>query len=68
MLGREITEAINEYKRRHPEFDEIMKRFHLSQELYEKALNIMNPGVRKPGPSYTLTTEGRYNVNVSKTT
>ena len=64
-MSEEFLKAIEEYRERHPEVYEIMKRFRMSQEAYDKALKaIFNP-VKKEGPTYRLSTEGQYNVNVS---
>lgn len=64
-MPEEILEAVEEYRKRHPEVDEIMRRFQMSQEVYEKALKAILISVRRGGPTYRLTTEGQYNVNVS---
>lgn len=64
-MTKEILQAVDDYRKRHPEVDEIMKRFQMSQEVYEKALKVIEIPVRTGGPTYRLTTEGRYNVNVS---
>lgn len=64
-MSEEIFQVIEDYRKRHPEVDEIMRRFQMSQEVYEKALKAISIPVRRRGPTYRLTTEGRYNVNVS---
>lgn len=64
-MPEELFQAAEEYRKRHPEVDEIMRRFRMSQEVYEKALKAISIPVRRGGPTYRLTTEGRYNVNVS---
>jgi len=63
-----IKEVIEKYTEDHPEVKEILEQFHISQEVYEKALNSIT--VKVPGikPTYTLTGKGSYNVNVSGTT
>ncbi len=67
-MERNILKAIKEYKERHPEIDEIMKKFQMSQDAYDKALASIGMKVQRTGPTYTSTTRGRYNVNVSKST
>lgn len=64
-MFEDFQQALKEYKKRHPEVDEIMKIFQMSQEVYERALKAIMIPVRREGPTYRLTTEGRYNVNVS---
>ena len=63
-----ILKAIKEYKEQHPEIDEIMKKFQMTQEAYEKAIASISIKVSKIGPTYSLTTRGKYNANVSTTT
>jgi predicted acetyltransferase len=67
-MEKEMMKAIKEYKESHPEVDEIMRKFQISQEAYEKALASISIKVRKTGPTYCTTTEVNYNVNVSGTT
>lgn len=67
-MERDILKAIKVYKDRHPEIDEIMKKFQMSQEDYDKALASIGIKVQRTGPTYTSTIGGRYNVNVSKST
>jgi hypothetical protein len=67
-MESDILKAIKEYKEKHPEIDEIMKIFQMSQEAYDKALASIGIKVKRTGPTYTSTTRGRYNVNVSKST
>jgi len=64
-MFEELFKAVEEYKKRHPEVEEIMRQFQISQEVYEKALKAIQMPVRRRGPTYRLTTEGRYDVNVS---
>ena len=64
-MSEEFLKTIEEYKERHPEVDEIMRRFRVSQEVYERALRAISILVKRGGPTYRLSTEGRYNVNVS---
>ena len=64
-MENEILNAINEYKKRHPEVDEIMKSFQMSQEIYDKVLASFSTK-QQATPTFTLTTGGRYNINVSK--
>jgi hypothetical protein len=64
-MYKDIIEAAENYKKQHPEVDEIMRRFQMTQEIYRKALKAISVSVRKEGSTYGLTTEGRYNVNVS---
>jgi len=64
----DILRAIKEYKERHPETDEIMEKFQISQEAYDKALAAISVRLQRTGPTYTSTNKGRYNVNVSKST
>ena len=64
----DLLKAIKEYKESHPEFDEIMKKFQMAQESYDKALASIGIKVQRTGPTYTLTTGGRYNANISKST
>lgn len=67
-MERIILKAIKEYKEKHPEIDEIMKKFQMSQEAYDRALASIGIKVQRTGPTYTSTNEGRYNANVSKST
>lgn len=64
-MYKDVIEAAENYKRQHPEVDEIMRRFQMTQEVYWKALKAISISVSKEGPTYGLTTEGRYDVNVS---
>ena len=64
-MPEEFLRAIDEYRERHPEVDEIMRKFRMSKEVYEKALRAISVLVKREGPTYRLSTEGRYNVNVS---
>jgi hypothetical protein len=61
----DILKAVREYKERHPEVDEIMRKFQMTQEVYERALASIGVKVPQTGPTYSLTTGGRYNANVS---
>jgi hypothetical protein len=67
-MGGDILKAIRKYKEKHPEVDEIMKKFQMTQETYERALASIGIKVPQTGPTYSLTTEGRYNANVSTST
>lgn len=67
-MERDIVKAVKQYKERHPEIDDIMEKFQMSQEAYDKALASIGIKVQRAAPTYTLTTKGRYNVNVSKST
>ena len=62
-----IKEAIEKYIESHPEVKEILEQFHISQKVYEKALNSITIKVHGVKPTYTLTGKGSYNVNVSGT-
>jgi len=62
-----LLDMITEYKTKHPNFDRIMDNFHMSQEAYGRALALMGKKAPRKAGTYTLTTQGRYNVNVSKT-
>lgn len=64
-MKRDLAKSVREYKKRHPEFDEIMKKFQMSQEAYYRALASMGGKARRTAATYTLTTQGRYNVNIS---
>lgn len=64
-MSNELLEAIKAYKAQHPEVDEIMRQFQISQEVYEKALAAISLRIERSGPTYQLTTEGRYNADVS---
>ena len=64
----DILKAIEKYRKTHPEIVEIMKQFQISQDAYDRALASVPKRVSKTGSTYTLTTEGKYNVNVSKST
>ena len=67
-MKKDLTKAIQEYKENHPEVDEIMKKFQLSQEVYDRAIASITIRAPRRRPTYTLTTSGKYNVNVSATT
>jgi hypothetical protein len=45
-----------------------MEKFQMAQESYNRALASIGIKVQRTGPTYTLTTGGRYNANVSKST
>ncbi len=64
-MSKELVEAIKAYKAQHPEVEEIMRQFQVSQDAYEKALAAISFRIERSGPTYQLTTEGRYNANVS---
>jgi len=64
-MQKDLLEAINKYKARTPEFEEIMRKFQISQDEYERALRVTSRNRRIGGSTYTLTHEGQYNVNVS---
>ncbi|MBA7668962.1 MAG: hypothetical protein GH144_06560 [Clostridia bacterium] len=38
IMQKDLLEAINHYKARTPEFEEIMRKFHISQDEYERTL------------------------------
>ena len=63
-----FEEAIEKFVESHPEDKEILKQFHISQKVYEKALNSITIKVHGVKPTYTLTGKGSYNVNVSGST
>lgn len=63
-MENEFIKAIEEYKKRHPEIEEIMKKFQISNEVYQQALAAMSIKI-KVGPTYQMTTQGKYNANVS---
>jgi hypothetical protein len=66
-MTSDIFQAIKEYKARHPEVDEIMRKFQIAQDSYERALSIMFSANRQLiTPSYSSTTQGEYYANVSK--
>jgi hypothetical protein len=67
-MEKDILKSMREYKERHPEVDEIMKKFQMAQETYDRALASIGIRVQRTGPTYTLTNGGRYNANVSKST
>ena len=62
-----LLDIITEYKAQHPDFDKIMDNFHISLEAYERALALMDRKPRRKPGTYAITTQGRYNVNVSTT-
>lgn len=63
-----FKEAIEKFVESHPEVKEILEQFHISQKVYEKALNSITIKVHGVKPTYTLTGKGSYNVNVSGST
>lgn len=65
MEEEEIRQAIRAYQERHPEVQEILRKFQISQEAYEKALAAISMKAKVEGPTYGRTTEGSYNANVS---
>ncbi|MDD5013619.1 MAG: hypothetical protein PHW73_00770 [Atribacterota bacterium] len=67
-MEKNLIKAISEYKEGHPEIEEIMKKFQMAQDTYDRALASIGIKVQRTGPTYTLTTGGRYNANVSKST
>jgi hypothetical protein len=67
-MEEDILKTIREYKQRHPEVEEIMEKFQVSQEAYDRAVASIGIKVQRTGPTYTLTTVGKYNVNVSRST
>lgn len=68
MMKNDLLKAVKEYKERNPEIDEIMEKFQMAQEAYERALASIGIRVQRTGPTCTLTTGGRYNANISKST
>lgn len=64
-MEEEIRQALRAYQERHPEVAEILRKFRISQEAYEKALAAISMKVKVGRPTYGKTTEGSYNVNVS---
>jgi ABC-type proline/glycine betaine transport system substrate-binding protein len=64
-MKNEIEHAIAKFKEDHPELNEILEKFHISDEVYTKAMSSIT--VKVPAkPTYALTVGGSYNVNVSK--
>ena len=61
-----LLDMITEYKTKHPNFTRSMDNFHMSQEAYGRALALMSRTIPRKIGTYTLTNQGRYNVNVSK--
>ncbi len=66
-MEEQIRQAIEAFQKRHPEIEEILRKFRVSQEAYEKALAAISVKVKTRAPTYGRTTEGRYNANVSGT-
>lgn len=67
-MNSDLLKAIKEYKKNHPEIDEIMRKFQMSKEAYDRALTSIGIRIQRTGPTYTLTTGGKYNANISKST
>ena len=65
-MKEDLSKSIEKYKVDHPEFNEIMKKFQMAQEAYDKALASIGMKLQRTGSTYTLTTGGSYNANVSK--
>jgi len=68
IMEKDILKAISKYKEKHPEVDEIMEKFQMAQEAYDRALASIGIRVQRTSPTYTLTTGGKYNANISKST
>lgn len=64
-MEEELRKAIKTYQERHPEVQEILRKFRVSQEAYERALAAISMKVKIGGRTYGRTTEGPYNANVS---
>lgn len=63
-MEEEIKHAVDKFMQEHPEVNEILEKFHISQEVYTKAMSSFT--VKVPAkPTYGLTVGGSYNVNVS---
>ncbi len=64
MMQDEIEKTIAKFKEDHSEIDEILKKFHISNEVYTKAMKSIT--VKIPAkPTYGVTVGGSYNVNAS---
>lgn len=66
-MDEEIRQAIKAYQERYPEVEEILRKFGVSQEVYNKAVAAISIKVRRQGPTCIKSTEGSYNVHVSGT-
>ena len=66
-MNEDLAKIIEGYKQKHPEFDDILQKFHFCQETYEKAMRAIAGRSKEAFFTCNLTTQGRYNVNVSAT-
>ena len=63
----ELKKPIDGYLKKHPEIQQLLDIFNVSQEEYENALKAL--GAREDNKSeYSLTAQEDYNVNVSSAT
>ena len=63
-MENEIEKAIAKFKEDHPEINDILEKFRISNEVYTKAMSSIT--VKVPAkPTYALSVGGSYNVNVS---
>jgi len=62
-----IMKELKKYKKKYPEMDEIMKKFHISQDAYNRARALIGTKIQS-GSISTLATYGDYNADISQPT
>lgn len=67
-MKNDLLKAIEEYRKKHPEINDIMKKFQMSQEAYDRALASIGSKVQRIGPTYISTDKAVYNVRGSYST
>jgi len=60
----DLFEFARKYREEHPEVDDILKLFEMSNEEYENFLLMSTPSYEPPN-SNASSTEGQYNADVS---
>lgn len=67
-MDNNLLEILNEYRKRHPEVDDIIKKFRMTQDEYQKALSAISVCIPKSGPTYATTLNQSYNADVATPT
>ncbi len=67
-MNSEILKQVQEYRKRHPDIDAMLKKLRMTQEEYERALAAISVRVPKHEPTFSTTLNQSYNANVSTST